>query len=249
MPYAYAYRIQSNPVIFGVLCLVSCPLNAVALGPLALRVRPWAYGSLSEPRASAAGLVIKAHTYAILSTGGRKTRSGHEFSPFSMVMGPPIYARPDFDLAGALKRSNEERMAREDIGEESADEHEVEDAQTLNGSPSTSSEVLGQATLLAPAPAVAPTVPKRTRKQQHAKEVRRRKRANKQSLASSDLKSVTLKRRRGLIALETDLPAEELGAASSGWIGGRVPVDKTSYTLDEVTNAPYNLRHFRWDGR
>jgi len=39
-----------------------------------------------------------------------------------MVMGPPIHARPDFDVEDALKKANEDRMHCEDRGEESDDE-------------------------------------------------------------------------------------------------------------------------------
>jgi hypothetical protein len=63
------------------------------------------------------------------------------------------------------------------------------------------------------------------------------------------LKSITLKRRRNLVAIPAPTDAEDLHAASTGWIGARILNDESTYTLEEVTAAPYNLRHVQWDGR
>jgi hypothetical protein len=35
---------------------------------------------------------------------------------------------------------------------------------------------------------------------------------------------------------------EEFNAASTGWVGVRVPTEKKNFTLEQVTGAPYNLR-------
>jgi hypothetical protein len=63
------------------------------------------------------------------------------------------------------------------------------------------------------------------------------------------LKSMTLKRRRNLVAIPTPTNAEDLDAASMGWIGARILNDELTYTLEEVTSAPYNLCHVQWDRR
>jgi hypothetical protein len=212
-----------------------------------------------------------------------------------MVMGPPIRARPDFDVEVALKKANEERMRREDLGDESADEREVEEVHpgpatyptestsllpsspTLPTAPSSSSkQTVGlrddpvnerEADEAHPGPATYPTAsasppfspsptpptaplssPKRTRKQEHVKSLRARNRAIAQALEGRDLKMVTLKRRQDVEPLYVDLTTENLGAASSGWVGGRVPTEKETYTIDEVTKHPFNLRHVQWDG-
>jgi hypothetical protein len=89
----------------------------------------------------------------------------------------------------------------------------------------------------------------RTRKQKYAKALRARKRAAEQGLEGRRVKNVALKRLENMNALQVDRAAEDLGAASTGWIGGRIPSDRSSFTLEEVTQAPYNLRHVRWDGR
>jgi hypothetical protein len=158
-------------------------------------------------------------------------------------MGPPIVARPDFDLAELLRRSNEGRMEREDLGDESADEREVED---YNNAPidQPSSPTPGPS-IPAAAPTGGASAHKRTRKQQHVKDLRARNRAAQQG----KLKTVTIKRRQDMQAIQADLVTEDLSATSSGWLGGRVPTDKASHTLDEVTKTPYNLRHVKWDGR
>ena len=115
-----------------------------------------------------------------------------------------------------------------------------------SSSSALSTGVLSLTTSSQPALASTSSTSKRSRKQKHAKEVRKRNRAANKGSGSSGLKTVTLKRRRNITPLEVDLATEELGAASSGWIGGRVPTDKTAYTLEEVTKAPHNLRHVQW---
>jgi hypothetical protein len=162
-------------------------------------------------------------------------------------MGPPIRARPDFDVEEALKKANEERMRREDLGDESADEREVEEARpgtVACPTASTSLPTSPPSTL----PTATPPSSKRTRKQEHAKSLRARNRAAAQALEGRDLKKVTLKRRQDVEPLCVDLATENMGAASSGWVGGRVPTGKETYTIDEVTKHPFNLRHVQWDG-
>jgi hypothetical protein len=149
-------------------------------------------------------------------------------------------------------------MAREDEGYESEDEHEIEDPALQNSNPSTSSPAstffLNAAQPACPSPVnSAPTAlrPELTRKQRHSKESRARRRSAKQRPLPLDmrhLKSITLKRRSNLVAIPTSTDAEDLDAASTGWIGARIPNDESTYTLEEVTGAPYNLRHVQWDG-
>jgi len=167
-----------------------------------------------------------------------RTRSGRGYS---MVMGPPIHARPDFNVEEALKKANEGRMRREDCGEESADEREVEE---VHPEPAKCPTPSPPSTL----PSAIPASSQRTRKQKHTKELRAHNRAVAQALEGRDLKTVTLKRRRDVDALSVDVATENLGAASSGWVGGRVPTGKETYTIDKVTKPPFNLHHVLWDG-
>jgi hypothetical protein len=213
-----------------------------------------------------------------------------------MVWGSPIRTRPDFDIAAVLKHLNEEKMAREDRGEESEDERELEgDALAAPFSPpftppnkySSLPDTAPSLSPLTPLPAspaldippsltpssetsappsrnpnppaahtaassLAPSesVPtKRTRKQQHVKDLRARKRAAKQQVEDRSLKCVTLKRRENMEALQVDKDTVDLNVASTGWIGGRIPNDDSSFTLDDVTKAPYHLHHVKWDGK
>ena len=55
---------------------------------------------------------------------GHQTRSGNVFSPF--ILGPPIRAMADFNIAHTLKCCNDKAMADEDQGIEDGDENEVE---------------------------------------------------------------------------------------------------------------------------
>jgi hypothetical protein len=164
-----------------------------------------------------------------------------------------------FDIAQALSNQNAAQMAREDEGYESEDEHDVEDPALQNSNPSTSSSAStffhSAAQPACPSPVnSAPTAlrPELTRKQRHSKDSRARRRSTRQQSLPLDmrhLKSITLKRRRNLVAIPAPTDAEDLHAASTGWIGARIPNDESTYTLEEVTAAPYNLRHVQWDGR
>jgi hypothetical protein len=215
--------------------------------------------------------ITTANTISLSDTlPGRKTRAGKEFSPFPMVLGPPIRTRPDFDIAEALKRLNDERMAREDRGEESEDERELEggvsatptspsfplpaDSSLPDWIPTTplSPPLLPHDLPTAPATAstsINPPQSNRTRKQQHAKDRRAWKRAIEQELEGRRVKSVTLKRSENMEALQVDSNAKDFNAASTGWIGGRIPNSTATHTLEEVTQAPYNLHHVKWDGK
>jgi hypothetical protein len=55
---------------------------------------------------------------------GRTTRSGNELSPW--MFGPPIRTHKPYSIAVALKAAVEDRLRREDAGDESEDEREVE---------------------------------------------------------------------------------------------------------------------------
>src|SRR5882672_4578287 len=93
---------------------------------------------------------------------------------------------------------------------------------------------------------------KRTRKQQYAKDARTRRWAETRAqhpLELHGLKSVTLKHRQGLEGLQSTVELEHFNTASSGWLGGKLPTNKSTYTLEDVTKAPYNLHHIQWDGR
>jgi hypothetical protein len=52
-----------------------------------------------------------------------------------------------------------------------------------------------------------------------------------------------------LEAISTPTDAEEFNTTPTGWTGVRVPTEKENFTLEEVTGAPYNLRHVQWDGK
>lgn len=45
-----------------------------------------------------------------------------------------------------------------------------------------------------------------------------------------------------------EVVVEQLGVASSGWVGTRLANDKSTNAIEEVTQAPYNLHHIQWDG-
>src|SRR5882672_5182604 len=91
-----------------------------------------------------------------------------------------------------------------------------------------------------------------TQKQQYAKDARTRRRAETRAqhpLELHGLKSVTLKHRQGLEGLRSAVELEHFNTASSGWVGGKLPNNKSTYTLEDITKAPYNLHHIQWDGR
>jgi hypothetical protein len=92
------------------------------------------------------------------------------------------------------------------------------------------------------------SVDTRTRKKKHVKAHRAQKRAAEQELKGRQLKTVTLKHREGMDAIHSDMDPGSLSITSTGWIGSRIPEDKSSLTLEEVTHAPYNLHHVKWDG-
>jgi hypothetical protein len=176
------------------------------------------------------------------------------FSPFTL--GPPVHVTTDFDIALALQDLNDKQIADEDQGIESEDEYEVEQPEPPN--PSSSTETT---THNSPPPTLRPHPPlhstasesrqKRTRKQQHVKDSRARKRAEKQaqqSLELRNLKAVALKRRQGLKPVLAEAVVEQLGVASSGWVGTRLANDRSTHTLEELTRLPYNLHHIQWDG-
>jgi hypothetical protein len=172
--------------------------------------------------------------------------------------GPPIRVDTAFDIAQALSDLNAARMAREDDGLESEDEREIEGPPSPRMSTSPSASTSTDApSLPRPAYPSQPSTPARprpelTHKQRHSKESRARRRSAKQQLLPPDLrqlKSIALKKRKGLEAIQIPADAEEFCAASTGWIGAKVPNDERTFKLEEVTGAPYNLRHVQWDGR
>ena len=188
------------------------------------------------------------------SSLGHRTRSGNVFSPFTL--GPPVRATTDFNIAHRLQSCNDKAIADEDQGIESEDEYEVEPPEPPPSVQPISHSSLGPiqqpCAHLASSTTASESRQKRTRKQQHVKDVRARKRAEMRaqySLEQHSLKSVTLKRRQGLEGLRAAVESEHFKVASSGWVGGRLPSDKSTYTLEEVTKAPYNLHHIQWDGR
>lgn len=159
-------------------------------------------------------------------------------------------------------------MAREDVGEESEDERELEftdtmpvtpmlpSAQPAHGltplsplTPIPPSPSLLSAHPSAPAPPLTSVLPTReySRKQRRAKERRARKRHH--DTVSGGLKRVTVTRRADLDGIQVGVDAKELNATSNGWIGGRIPAQTDAYTLEEVTSDPYYLTHIKWDGR
>jgi hypothetical protein len=164
-----------------------------------------------------------------------------------------------FDIAQALFDINAAHMAQEDDGFESEDERDIEEPpspQTSTSPPASTSA----GTPSAPQPTSSPRangtpaghLTKHTRKQRHSKESRARRRSAKQQLLPPEmrqLKSIALKKKKNLEAIATPADAEELHAASTGWIGARIPNDERTFTLEEVKKAPYNLRHIQWDGR
>jgi len=85
-------------------------------------------------------------------------------------------------------------------------------------------------------------------KKKHVKVCRAHKHTAEQELEGRQLKAVTLEHREGMDAIHTDIDPGTLNITSTGWIGGRIPEDKSSLTLEEVTHAPYNLHHVKWDG-
>ena len=163
-----------------------------------------------------------------------------------------------FDIAQALFDINTAHMAREDDGFESEDERDIEGPP----SPQTSTSPAASTSAGTP-PATQPASPhvngtpagrltELTRKQRHSKESRARRRSAKQQLLPPEmrqLKSIALKKKKNPEAIATPTNAEELRAASTGWIGARIPNDERTFTLEEVKTAPYNLRHIQWDGR
>jgi hypothetical protein len=188
------------------------------------------------------------------STGniGRTTRSGHELSPYILPTGPPICIEAKFDITQALFDQNVEGMAKEDDGGESEDECEIETPPLPSPFPNPFPSVSSSAS--PPASGTVPSNPRPelTRKQRYAKESRARRRAAQQELLPSEdrrLKSIARKKRTNLEAIHTPTYAEGLNATSTGWTGVRVASEKKSFTLEEVTNAPYNLRHIHWDGK
>jgi hypothetical protein len=152
-----------------------------------------------------------------------------------------------------LYSHNIQMMADEDDGVETEDEYEIE----MPPSPSELTSIpLPNVTSHSPSAAPSNTTHpetqrKRTRKQQHVKDSRARKRAKKQaqqSLELRNLKAVVLKRRQGLKPIAIEAAAEQLSVASSGWVGARLANDKSTHTLEEVTQAPHHLHHIQWDG-
>jgi hypothetical protein len=180
---------------------------------------------------------------------GRKTRSGKEFSPYVLTPGPPIRVETDFDIAQALSDLNDVHIACEDEGFESEDERDVEPPllpSTFSCAPSPSSSASAPA-LPSPVSRKSENPPvKRTRKQEHSKKSRRLRRSAKQELLPLEtrhLKSVALKKRKNLEPISTPIDSESLSAASSGWVGVRIPNEQGTFALEEVTKAPYNLCH------
>src|SRR5882672_3835881 len=93
---------------------------------------------------------------------------------------------------------------------------------------------------------------KHTQKQQYAKDAHTCRWAETRAqhpLELHGLKSVTLKHRQGLEGLRSAVELEHFNTASSGWVGGKLPTNKSTYTLEDITKAPYNLHHIQWDGR
>jgi hypothetical protein len=146
-------------------------------------------------------------------------------------------------------------MVREDEGFESEDEREVEPPQpssTLSFTPSPSSSTSAPALPLSVSCKSEPPPAKRTRKQEYSRKSRRQRRSAKQELLPLEtrhLKSVALKKRTKLEPIPTSIDSESLNAASTGWVGVRIPNEQGTFTLEEVRKAPYSLRHIQWDGR
>ena len=132
-------------------------------------------------------------------------------------------------------------MADEDLGIESGDNNGVEPPKPTPSSLTNASST------------TASESPQRYNQQQrcfkdsHACKQEERRAEHSQELHG--LKSVTLKHRQGLEGLHSAANLEHLNVALSGWVGGKRPSDTSTYTLEEVTNEPYNLRHIQWDGR
>ncbi|KIM72526.1 hypothetical protein PILCRDRAFT_16057, partial [Piloderma croceum F 1598] len=178
-----------------------------------------------------------------------------------LPFGSPIHVGASFDITQVLSDLNAAHMAREDDGFESEDERDIEPPRPSDPStssspsshsynPSSNGPESASSSRVSNIPALPR--PDLTRKQKHSKQSRLRRRSAKQECLPPDmchLKSIALKRRKRLEAIPTPTDAEDLNAASTGWIGVRIPDEKRAFTLEEVTSAPYNLRHVKWDGR
>jgi hypothetical protein len=225
-------------------------------------IRPWIYGALPVEKAALHQTfqfnLLTFYLFILLHILERQTRSGGAFSPYMLPFGSPIHVGASFDITQVLSDLNAAHMAREDDGFESEDERGIEPPRPSDSStssshsynPSSNGPESASSSRVSNIPALPR--PDLTRKQKHSKQSRLRRRSARQELLPPDtrhLKSIALKRRKRLEAIPTPTDAEDLNAASTGWIGVRIPDEKRALTLEEVTSAPYNLRHVKWDGR